>query len=211
VRVIDGAGNVSPDDLIDDQAFQIVVSRSFANTTDGSDLARMSGSLVEMDSDNTLNAASATLPTPAEPRQGLAGSEYMIRLDGGDDDEVLEVMNSGAIVQGGGVDTLAPMDTGQSLELNNVGDIEKIDLGAVGHDTLNVSLRSVLDIPDATPRMLPVAGDGTANLTAAAEFGHQDGDTQAIDGVPFDGYHEGLGVDVATLLLQQTLLLAQDH
>jgi hypothetical protein len=102
-------------------------------------------------------------------------------------------------------DVLHIEGTGQSVSLDNVRDVEEIDLGVKGNNTLNLTLQDVLTVADATPRTLMVSGDATdtVKLRAGDGFTHAAGDTQMQNGVAYDLYHAGSGTNLATLLIEQ--------
>ncbi|MDR0781208.1 MAG: Ig-like domain-containing protein [Pseudomonadales bacterium] len=129
----------------------------------------------------------------------------------GDDVLVVTDAHFAPIDGGAGFDTLKVAGTGLSLNLDKVTGIEQVDLGAGSANTLSVTLLDVLHIPDATPKQLVITGDGsdTVSLKSSDGFAHTAGDTQIKDGVIFDVWHAGAGIDAATLLLQQDLHVVQ--
>jgi hypothetical protein len=57
--------------------------------------------------------------------------------------------------------------------------------------------------------MVTGGAGNTIKLLAADGFAHAAGDVEACDGVSFDVYHAPVGIDVATLLLQQDMQVQQ--
>jgi hypothetical protein len=136
---------------------------------------------------------------------GTAG--YTLFMGRGGDDTFKVNGVDTAIDGGSGFDTVLIAGQQLNLNLDNVTGVEQIDLGAGGNNTLNLSLQDVLDGADATPNTLMVKGDNSdaVNLLSGDGFVHADGDVQIIDGVIFDVYHAGSGLDIATLLLEQSV------
>ncbi|MDR0780643.1 MAG: Ig-like domain-containing protein, partial [Pseudomonadales bacterium] len=170
--------------------------------------------------------ASAAVPTAAAVATGAtlngsSGDEWLsdggysnVTLNGGTGDDMFYVSSASTSINGGsGTDTLLITGNGLNLNLDNVTGIERVILGTSGasSNTLEVRLSDVLQGPDATPRQLLISGDGsdTVNLNVVDGFAHTAGDTQVFDGHIFDVWHATAGIDVATLLLQQDLLVQQ--
>jgi hypothetical protein len=131
-----------------------------------------------------------------------------VTLNGSAGDDLFQIGNASTEVNGGtGFDGLVVVGHGLNLDLSRVTGIEEVNLGANGSNTLAVTLSDVLSLPDATPNTLIVTGDATdtVRLSASDGFTHANGDTQIIGGVTFDVWHASSGMDVATLLLEQSL------
>jgi hypothetical protein len=159
---------------------------------------------------------------------GTSGHDYLYgtnqadTLDGGTGVDVLmgyggndllkTASDNFALMDGGsGFDVLQLTGAGLNLNFANIKGIEQIYMGASAGNTLNVSLQDVLRIPDATPKTLTINGDttDTVKLSAADGFVHGAGDVQFQNGVAYEVWHAGSGLDVATLLLQQALHVQQ--
>jgi hypothetical protein len=136
-----------------------------------------------------------------------------VTLNGGDGNDLFHISSEDTTVHGGsGFDQLLVTGQNLGLDLGKVTGVEKIDLGEGGSNTLDISLQDVLNLLDVTPKTLMVTGDAsnTVKLLAADGFTHAAGDVEVHhDGVIFDVYHAGVGMDIATLLLEQSIQAQQ--
>jgi VCBS repeat-containing protein len=147
----------------------------------------------------------------ADVIDGGSGGADVLEGHGGDDLLKVGSADFQSIDGGSGFDILQLTGNGIELNLDNVTGIEEIDLGIGGGNALTVHLQDLLDIPDATPKTLMVNGDNTdtVKLPVGDNFTHAVGDIQVQNGITYDVWHAGAGLDVATLLLEQSVHVQQ--
>jgi hypothetical protein len=131
------------------------------------------------------------------------------KLIGTDGDNTLTVDAGGFthIDAGAGFDTLNVTGSGLTLDFDNVKGVEAVNLGVGGGNTLSVSLQDVLNMPDATDNLLRISGDETDTVHLSGFT--PTGTVQTVDGVDYDVWQGGNGTDVATLLLEQSVVVQQ--